>query len=77
MMVIAACCLTPDIFHFLLSLRPTRPGAEIGRQACLRGMCPIGREGSSPSSGTLQESFGLSGAFSFLPRSSTIGPAIA
>ncbi len=31
----------------------TRPGAEIGRQACLRGMCPLGCEGSSPSPGTL------------------------
>ena len=42
-------------FSFLNYLRvplSTRPGAEIGRQACLRGMCPIGREGSSPSPGT-------------------------
>ncbi len=30
----------------------TRPGAEIGRQACLRGMCPYGRAGSSPAPGT-------------------------
>lgn len=42
-----------EILSFRLSSRPTRPGAEIGRQACLRGMCPIGCEGSSPSPGTL------------------------
>src|SRR5690554_7155699 len=28
------------------------PGAEIGRQAWLRAMCPLGREGSTPSLGT-------------------------
>ena len=31
------------------------PGAEIGRQACLRGMCSLGRAGSSPAPGTLQQ----------------------
>ena len=43
-------------FHFSLIFAPLsiRPGAEIGRQACLRGMCPIGCEGSSPSPGTLR-----------------------
>ena len=30
-----------------------RPGAEIGRQAWLRAMCPLGRAGSSPALGTL------------------------
>ncbi len=30
-----------------------RPGAEIGRQAWLRAMCPLGRVGSSPALGTL------------------------
>ena len=29
-----------------------RPGAEIGRQAWLRAMCPLGRAGSSPALGT-------------------------
>ena len=28
------------------------PGAEIGRQAWLRAMCPLGRAGSSPALGT-------------------------
>ena len=28
------------------------PGAEIGRQAWLRAMCPYGRAGSSPALGT-------------------------
>jgi hypothetical protein len=31
------------------------PGAEIGRQACLRGMCSLGRAGSSPAPGTMSE----------------------
>ena len=30
-----------------------RPGAEIGRQAWLRAMCPLGRAGSSPALGTI------------------------
>ena len=44
-------------FHFSLIFAPLsiRPGAEIGRQACLRGMCSLGREGSSPSPGTSNE----------------------
>ena len=29
------------------------PGAEIGRQAWLRAMCPLGRAGSSPALGTI------------------------
>ena len=29
-----------------------RPGAEIGRQAWLRAMCPLGRAGSTPALGT-------------------------
>ena len=32
-----------------------RPGAEIGRQAWLRAMCPLGRVGSSPTLGTQSE----------------------
>ena len=32
-----------------------RPGAEIGRQAWLRAMCPLGRVGSSPTLGTKGE----------------------
>lgn len=37
----------------LLYLPPLkRPGAETGRQAWLRAMCPLGREGSTPSLGT-------------------------
>ena len=28
------------------------PGAEIGRQAWLRAMCPLGRAGSTPALGT-------------------------
>lgn len=33
-------------------LRSLSPGAETGRQAWLRAMCPYGREGSTPSLGT-------------------------
>lgn len=44
-----------SLFSYLRVPFRIRPGAEIGRQACLRGMCPIGREGSNPSPGTLQE----------------------
>ncbi len=40
------------------------PGAEIGRQACLRGMCSLGRAGSSPAPGTYQY---LSFLMKFLP----------
>ena len=32
--------------------RGTCPGAEIGRQAWLRAMCPLGRAGSTPALGT-------------------------
>ncbi len=34
---------------------PLCPGAEIGRQAWLRAMCPYGRAGSSPAPGTKGE----------------------
>ena len=36
------------------------PGAEIGRQAWLRAMCPLGRAGSSPALGTSIENLPLS-----------------
>ena len=39
--------------QLIFAFRYARPGAEIGRQAWLRTMCSQGREGSSPSSGTI------------------------
>ena len=53
------------------------PGAEIGRQAWLRAMCPYGREGSSPSLGTIKSSFCESGK-SFFNKQTSIyaGPLL-
>ena len=53
------------IINSIFAIRNKRcPSAGIGRQAWLRAMCPYGREGSTPSLGTLAHPFD-SGSFQF------------
>lgn len=49
--------------EYFCSLKKS-PGAEIGRQACLRGMCSLGRAGSSPAPGTTKANLIITGKVS-------------